>query len=185
MTRREGAELGFDHPGPSTVIHNPLQPVFTRWCPVAGRRRYGWIFAGSLIDRKNPMLALAAAASCGSPLTVVGDGPLLPALRSAAGALGHAEQVRFTGWLPPGQVRRHLSRAEVLCVPSAGEGFSMAYLEALSCGTPVVGMAANVQELVALLGPACGGGVSGRHPDTDDLDTFSSRSCSRSRDITE
>jgi glycosyltransferase involved in cell wall biosynthesis len=159
-TRSTGSALGFHYPGQVTIIHNPLQRLFTEQWPDGSRQREGWVFVGSLIDRKNPMVALEAAARSGKRITFIGDGPWLPGLRSAADGLSHADRVHFAGWLPPREVRRRLLRAELLCVPSADEGFSMSYLEALSCGAPVIGMAANVRELAGLIGMECGAGVA-------------------------
>jgi glycosyltransferase involved in cell wall biosynthesis len=154
-TRTEGEQLGFSYPGRTEVINNPLGAPFLGDLPVTGERR-GWVFVGSLIDRKNPLGALQAAARCGERLTVIGAGPEEPTLRSAAAALGVADHVDFVGWAPPERIRQELLRAELLCVPSLSEGFSIAYLEALACGTPVVGTGANVVELAKRTGLTCG-----------------------------
>jgi glycosyltransferase involved in cell wall biosynthesis len=155
-TRTEGERLGFSYPAQTSVINNPLGGAYMQAPPVAADERRGWVFVGSLINRKNPMTALEAAAKCGEHLTIIGEGPEEAALRSAAARLGTEDRVTFVGWAPPERVREALLRAELLCLPSLSEGFSLAYLEALACGTPVVGTGANVEEIAERIGLACG-----------------------------
>ena len=55
----------------------------------------------------------------------------------------------FPGFLPPGELRRLYSRADVFVMPSASEPFGLAALEALQHGTPViVSRSAGVSEVV-------------------------------------
>ena len=163
----EGERLGLAYPPLTRTIHNPFGREYEDVAAVDDRRRDGWVFVGSLIARKNPMLALEAAARCGMRVTFVGDGPESGALRRAAGRLGISDLVTFMGWAAPDVVRETLLGAELMCLPSTSEGFSIAYLEALACGTPVVGSAVNVAELEARLGAPCGAGVS--HDSVDDV----------------
>jgi glycosyltransferase involved in cell wall biosynthesis len=158
-TRIEGIERNFVYPATTSVIHNPVGPVYAEELAVDGVDRDGWVFLGSLIDRKNPMVALTAAARSGRRLTVVGDGPEASTLRAAAARLGGDRRVTFVGWAEPREARRLLLSAELLCLPSRSEGFSIAYLEALACGTPIIGAATNVVELEQRLGMACGVGI--------------------------
>jgi glycosyltransferase involved in cell wall biosynthesis len=72
---------------------------------------------------------------------VIGDGPELPALRRAAREVGLGERVEFTGQLPPADALRHLSSAHVMALPSEDEAFGVAYVEALACGLPAIGLA--------------------------------------------
>ena len=62
---------------------------------------------------------------------VVGDGPLLPALRRAYPG------VRFVGELHDAALRRAYAAADVLVFPSLTDTFGLVMLEALACGTPV------------------------------------------------
>ena len=69
-------------------------------------------------------------------LEIAGDGPLEPELRATVSRLGLGERVSFLGRVaPPGPV---FERAEVVVVPSFGEGFGMVVLEAMERGRPVV-----------------------------------------------
>jgi glycosyltransferase involved in cell wall biosynthesis len=64
-------------------------------------------------------------------LTVVGDGPLRPALEGRRG-------VWLLGAVPNSQVREQIAAARVLCQPSLVEPFGQAILEAMAMGRPVV-----------------------------------------------
>jgi N-acetyl-alpha-D-glucosaminyl L-malate synthase BshA len=70
-------------------------------------------------------------------LVLVGDGPELPRAAELAVELGIRDRVIFAGQQ---QALEQLLRvADVFLLPSEFESFGLAALEALSCGTPVVG----------------------------------------------
>ena len=72
----------------------------------------------------------------GVTLAIAGDGALEPDLRAAVARLGLDGAVSFLGRVSPaGAV---LGRAEVVVVPSLGEGFGMVALEAMERGRPVI-----------------------------------------------
>jgi glycosyltransferase involved in cell wall biosynthesis len=71
-------------------------------------------------------------------LTIIGDGSERRALEAEARSLGLEGVVRFPGYLPRTEVRRALTSADVYVSSSEQEGFSMAVLEGLACGLPVV-----------------------------------------------
>jgi glycosyltransferase involved in cell wall biosynthesis len=62
---------------------------------------------------------------------VVGDGPLLPALRR------RYPQVHFAGAQAGEALVRHYAAADVMVMPSRTETFGLVMLEALACGVPV------------------------------------------------
>jgi glycosyltransferase involved in cell wall biosynthesis len=73
-------------------------------------------------------------------LTVVGGGPDEAPLRRLADELGVSERVSFEGFVGDSRRLRDLyRRADVVAMPSTYEGLPMVLLEAMSCGTPVVG----------------------------------------------
>jgi glycosyltransferase involved in cell wall biosynthesis len=76
-------------------------------------------------------------------LVVVGDGDGRPAYEQEARALGLDGRVRWTGWVPENMKRALLEKADVVCLPSAQEGFGLGLLEALASGRPCVGSAAG------------------------------------------
>ena len=63
---------------------------------------------------------------------------LPPGRRAALGRLIEERRVRFLGELPADRLRARYQRSRALLLPSLTEGFPLAVLEALSCGTPVI-----------------------------------------------
>jgi glycosyltransferase involved in cell wall biosynthesis len=93
-----------------------------------------FLFVGTLTERKNPVLLAEAFASLDdreATLTIVGEGPLRPALEGRSG-------VTLTGVLPHEEVARRMAAAHVVCQPSVVEPFGQAVLEAMACGRSVV-----------------------------------------------
>ena len=52
--------------------------------------------------------------------------------------LGIGDHVRFVHGVSDAELVRVMGSAEVACVPSLYEGFSLPAVEAMSCGTPLV-----------------------------------------------
>jgi glycosyltransferase involved in cell wall biosynthesis len=107
----------------------------------------GVLFVGRLVEKKGCEYLIRAMAEVqrahpDASLTVVGDGPLRPALEQEAARLG--VDVQFLGILPPDAVKLELRRASVFCVPSVEatngdcEGLGMVFIEAAAMGVPVV-----------------------------------------------
>ncbi len=71
-------------------------------------------------------------------LVIVGRGDDLPRLRAKAAALGLGETVLFTGYVSDATRDAVLRRATVFAMPSVGEGFGLAYLDAMRAGLPCV-----------------------------------------------
>ena len=69
---------------------------------------------------------------------MVGGGPDQTSLLRQATQLRIAEQIVWTGALPPDEARAHLAVMDVLVMPSKSEGFGLAAAEAMACGKPVV-----------------------------------------------
>lgn len=69
-------------------------------------------------------------------LSIIGDGPLLPALRAQVAAAGLNDVV----WLPGARsdVARLVPEFSVFALPSLAEGTPVSLLEAMACGVPVV-----------------------------------------------
>lgn len=112
-----------------------------------------WI--GRMAPEKRPNVALGAVAEARAhgnevTLTMLGDGPLLEALKSQARALGIEKHVSFPGWGDPAE---YLPYAELLLVTSEYEGYGMAMVEALAAGVPVlatdVGIAREAGAVIA------------------------------------
>jgi glycosyltransferase involved in cell wall biosynthesis len=71
-------------------------------------------------------------------LTIVGGGDLLKQLQLMTVELGLAERVTFAGYLSDAELRRTLTDATVFAMPSVAELQSIASLEAMASGLPIV-----------------------------------------------
>jgi glycosyltransferase involved in cell wall biosynthesis len=94
------------------------------------------VFVGRLEAQKRPSLLVQALAGTRWRLTIVGSGPLGPALAEEAKERGVG--VRFEGNVAHGDLPGLLQRAAVFCLPSRYEGHPKALLEAMACGLAVV-----------------------------------------------
>ena len=99
---------------------------------------------GRLIPIKGHIVLLRAFAEAkkkvpGLRLDVAGRGPLEPALRALARELGVEDSVRFLGYVAP--IQNAIEEAAIVVVPSMGEGFGMAALEAMERARPVIAAA--------------------------------------------
>jgi glycosyltransferase involved in cell wall biosynthesis len=104
---------------------------------------------GRLIPIKGHILLLRAFAAAQREvpeltLDIAGWGPLEPALRALSKELGIAQSVRFLGPIVP--IQPAVEDAAIVVLPSLGEGFGMAALEAMERARPVV--AASIGGLV-------------------------------------
>lgn len=76
-------------------------------------------------------------------LSVIGDGPALPALKNRVQQLVANDKVAFLGDLPHAKIMEYLRSAKIYIDPCGLEGFPMLTLQALSHGCPVVGARAG------------------------------------------
>lgn len=124
---------------PIDVIANavPLQP--------ASGGGSGLVFAGRLAPEKGLDVLLEAAELAGLPLTIAGDGPLMPALKDRVNG-----RVSLLGWVSPSRVSELFAAAAAAVVPSTWyENAPLSVLEPMACGTPVVASAiGGIPELV-------------------------------------
>jgi glycosyltransferase involved in cell wall biosynthesis len=93
-----------------------------------------YLYVGTLTERKNVVRladAFARLENDDAMLTVVGDGPLRPALEGRQG-------IELVGAVPHDRVRDYIASARVVCQPSLVEPFGQAVLEAMAMGRPVV-----------------------------------------------
>lgn len=132
------------------------------------------LFIGRMSGVKGAPLMIDALAALrarhpDARLVMIGDGPERPALQAQAGAHGLAEAVTFTGTQTQDEVAAHLSRADLLALPSFAEGVPVVLMEAMAAGLPVVTTRiAGIPEMVE-------NGVSGWLVPPGDLDTLVDR----------
>ncbi|MBM3387434.1 MAG: glycosyltransferase, partial [Betaproteobacteria bacterium] len=142
---------------PQTVVHNPA-PAETP-APAAALPHAGMAlgFVGRLSAEKCPerLLHMMALLPQTCQLTLVGDGPLRPALERQAQALGllgdaqHPPRVHFAGAQQVTPATYQAWQATVLC--SAYEGYPLVALESLAAGVPCIGT--PLPALQEMLGP--------------------------------
>src|SRR5512136_2412812 len=109
-------------------------PVDTEFFTPGGERGSHLLTVAALVPYKRVDVGIAVAKDLGLPLHIVGEGPLRRTL--AWNATG---SVRFLGRVSREQLRDEFRAAALLLVPNV-EDFGMATVEALACGTPVVGL---------------------------------------------
>jgi rhamnosyl/mannosyltransferase len=98
------------------------------------------LFVGRLVYYKGVEVLLDAMARCPGTLVLVGEGPLEPALRTRAAALGIEHRVIFAGRVPDDQLPAWYRAADVFVLPSVArtEAFGVVQVEAMASGVPVV-----------------------------------------------
>jgi glycosyltransferase involved in cell wall biosynthesis len=120
-------------------------------------REHDLVTVAHLVSRKchtDVMLALAQLP--GRRWTVVGDGPERALLERVARQLGVSDRVRFLGALGHDEAVRVAQSARAFVLPSVGEAFGVAYIEAMAGGVPAIGCAGEPgPEEIA----ASGGGI--------------------------
>ena len=129
-------------------------------------------FLGRLDEEKfihEAIEALARLQDLDAKLVIIGDGEVRRSLEARARELGVADRVRFTGRVSDEELRRELTEASVFAMPSRAELQSIATMEALASGLPVV--AADAMALPHLVHP----GVNGYLYQPGDIDEFAGR----------
>lgn len=101
------------------------------------------LFAGKLIEKKQPLLLLEAFARargwCPAWLLLAGDGPLRAEAEALAAARGIADRVRFAGFLNQAELARAYAAADVFVLPSKRhETWGLVVNEAMNFGLPVI-----------------------------------------------
>lgn len=110
---------------------------------------------GALTREKRTAMIIDAMRQMPAPPTLVlcGDGPLRSRLEEQAAVLG--VPVRFLGLLPREELRGAYNAASAMAHACAVETFGLSVLEAMACGTPVVGVrSGGVREVVGETGEA-------------------------------
>ena len=159
----------------SRVIHNPIDVGPDAPPDRSGARTelgldgfdHVLLFVGNLLPRKDPAAFIKAVARVADRLpgvvgVVVGEGPEMEAIRTLAIREGVADRIRYDGRKTLPELALHYAAADVLVFPSLMESFGLVALEAMLCGTPVVG---TPEVLSEVLPEECGIRVEPGDPD--------------------
>lgn len=99
------------------------------------------LFAGEVGTRKGVPVLIEALARLGRQgawtCTVAGNGAV-EACAAQARAAGLAERVRFTGWIPSGEVHRLMIEADIVVLPSEAENMPLSLIEGACAGAALV-----------------------------------------------
>jgi len=143
--RLKALEAGF--PASKLIVHH-IGVDSEKFRPPAQKRdRNLVLFVGRLVEKKGCESLLRAMQIVrrtlpDAYLVMIGNGPLLPMLKSLASALKINTQ--FLGSLPSQDIQMFMQKAQVFCGPSQtaangdSEGLGMVFLEAQASGLPVV-----------------------------------------------
>ncbi|NWF99508.1 MAG: glycosyltransferase [Thermoanaerobaculaceae bacterium] len=109
-------------------------PVDTEFFTPGGERGQHLLMVAALVPYKRVDVGMAVAAQLGLEVRIVGDGPLRRSLQRQA-----PRGAQFLGTISRERLRDEYRRAALLLVPNV-EDFGIVTVEALACGTPVVGL---------------------------------------------
>jgi glycosyltransferase involved in cell wall biosynthesis len=139
---RPGVDLERFSPGDREEARRRLDLPQDRQIAITARRLVPRTGVDVLLESS---ARLAAAEGSARPLLlVVGDGDQRSALEAQARRLGIEGDVRFMGKVSDDVLAAAYRAADVAVAPSVSlEGFGLVALEALACGTPVIGTAVD------------------------------------------
>lgn len=101
-------------------------------------------FVGELSPHKGIKEFISLSKSLDENFLVIGDGVLREEIENKS-----KDNVEFTGYKKPNEVSRLLNQSKALVLPSHREGFGITLIEAMKCGTPVIGR--NIQGISEII----------------------------------
>lgn len=126
---------------PPGIDTERFRPVEERH-PAVDPERESILVLSRLDPRKGIDTAIRAFAELdrpGAELLIAGTGRLEASLKELADELGVRADVRFLGFVPDEELPSLYSSVDLFVLPSEYEGFGIVFMEAMACGTPVVG----------------------------------------------
>lgn len=144
-----GVDLERFESGSRSEARARLRLLAGAWIVLAARRLVPRMGLDTLLE------SWAQAGIGDGQLLVAGDGPERARLEALAESLGVTASVRFLGRVADEELPLYYRAADVSVVPSLElEGFGLAALESLACGTPVVASAVGgLPEAIGTLDP--------------------------------
>lgn len=147
--QRTAAAMRLKDAGDISIIPMGVDSHTTFIPPAQNLKRKGLLFVGRLVDKKGIEYLLKAlprvlASHPDERLTVIGDGPLQPALVALCKTLDIQDHVIFTGALTNRDIPHYLQTSAIAVFPSVvtdsgdQEGTPVAIMEALACGCATI-----------------------------------------------
>ena len=142
---QENLEAGALPQTRSTVVYNGVDPdLFSPGPNEAAQPDPEVLVVGTLLRSKGHELVLRALSNLKHSFPtikcrIIGEGPDRARFQAMAQDLGIGQQVQFTGRQARSEVAEAMRRCSVFVLPSRNEGLGCVFLEAMSCGKPVIG----------------------------------------------
>jgi phosphatidylinositol alpha-1,6-mannosyltransferase len=143
-------------PERAIVLNNTVEPRFEPGDRTAARKKFGLgseyavltvgrLAAGERYKGHDRIISALPKLKTSDGRHVIyliaGEGDDRSRLELAARDAGVAERVRFLGRVEPDDLPDLYRAADLFALLSTGEGFGIAFIEAMACGTPAVGLA--------------------------------------------
>ncbi len=127
----------------TTVVHNMVGCEFTNQPNPLNSNIVKFVSVGTLIKLKGHDLLIKALSQLQLPpetweLTIIGDGPEKDVLQKQINEIHLQDRIHLVGRKNKNEIADILRTNSVFVLPSRTENFSVAVLEALACGLPVI-----------------------------------------------
>ena len=125
----------------SEVVYDMVSNVFLQpVIPEKTSKPFVWLAVGSLIPRKGFDVLIEAFAKLGGAeqLIIIGSGTENERMHAMAKQFGITDRVRFAGMLDKQAIVSLMNESNAFVLPSRGETFGVAYIEAMAMGLPVI-----------------------------------------------
>jgi teichuronic acid biosynthesis glycosyltransferase TuaC len=129
----------------SAIVYNGVNPsLFSPNAAAVGPFGPETLMVGNLMRSKGHELVLRALGNLRHSVPqlrcrIIGEGSDRSKFEALARDLHIAQQVQFVGRQSRSEVAEAMRRCSVFVLPSRNEGLGCVYLEAMSCGKPVIG----------------------------------------------
>ncbi len=159
----------------SVVVHNLITDDFCYQPSKKSDKVVRYVATGSLIHRKGFDLLIKAFANANLPaegwtLTIIGEGEEHKMLNSLIAQHNLQNNIQLVGNKTKQEIVRILQGCDIFVLPSRNENFSVAVLEALACGLPVIAsICGGIRE--------CINDTNGLLFPVDDMETLSKMLC--------
>lgn len=125
------------------VIPNMVDPDFYLESNQSNRDQFEYLFVGRLDSLKRVSVVIEAFSEAFAKqkdvrLTIIGGGPLEKSLKELASKSPASDRIKFLGSLPHSKVAQYMRNTDCFVSASILETFGVPFIEAWSCGKPVI-----------------------------------------------